>query len=89
MIATAWDNVPEQEVAEPVDPTMELVEKLHNERIQLAEKIEKLKMFFTTYTFKNLYWKHRSLLEDQLEAMVKYENVLVERIILLNQPNED
>lgn len=73
----------------PVDPTMELVEKLHNERTQLAEKIEKLKVFFTTYTFRDLTWRHRRLLGEQLEAMTKYEMLLVERIIVLNQINED
>lgn len=93
MIATAWDNVPENQttgdqVLGPQPP--ELVGKLHIERIELAQKIEKLKTFITMDAkFKEVDWTHRRLLKDQLEAMQSYEAALVDRLVLLNTPNED
>jgi len=90
MIATAWDTVPERPEPEPVDPTMELIVKLNKERLELSEKIEKLKLFITTtYSFRKLNYGHRRLLEDQLVAMNRYEQVLVERMTLLNNPIQD
>lgn len=86
MIATAWDNVPvSNELPQP-----SLLERLDLERSQLAEKIEKLKMFMTTNPeFQELNWHHRRLLESQLDHMSKYEGNLVERMILLNQKEEE
>ena len=93
MIATAWDNVPENQttgdqVLGPQPP--ELVGKLHIERIELAQKIEKLKTFITMDAkFKELDYYQARLLEDQLVAMNSYESILVQRLVLLNKPNED
>lgn len=67
----------------------ELVGKLHIERIELAQKIERLKTFITMDAkFKELSYSHKDLLEEQLSIMNAYEKVLVERLVLLNQPNE-
>lgn len=92
MIATAWDTPsgtgPQQEVVGPQPP--ELVGKLHIERIELAQKIERLKTFITMDAkFKELDYGHRRLLHDQLMSMNSYESVLVERLMLLNQPNNN
>ena len=71
---------------EPGPQPPELVAKLNTERVELAQKIERLKTFMTLdATFKGLSWHHRRLLEQQLENMSKYDGNLVERMILLNQ----
>lgn len=68
----------------------DLVNKLNTERVELAQKIERLKTFITLDAkFKELDYRHRDLLEEQLRLMNAYEQTLVERMILLNQPNED
>lgn len=68
----------------------DLVRKLDTERVELAMKIERLKMFMTLDAkFKELDYRHRELLEEQLRLMNAYEQTLVERMTLLNQPNED
>ncbi len=68
----------------------DLVRKLDTERVELAMKIERLKMFMTLDAkFKELDYRHRDLLEEQLRLMNAYEQTLVERMTLLNQPNED
>ena len=92
-MATAWDNVPENQatgdqVLGPQPP--DLVNKLNTERVELAQKIERLKTFITLDAkYKELDYRHRDLLEEQLRLMNAYEQTLVERMILLNQPNED
>lgn len=86
MIATAWDDVPElkQEADVP------LQSKLHIERIELSNKIEKLKIFITMNPdFKALNYRHSRLLEEQLASMQMYEGVLVQRMALLNNPNHN
>ena len=86
MIATAWDNVPEQKQ----EADLPLQHKLHIERIELSNKIEKLKAFITLNPdFKKVSYRHGRLLEEQLVAMQMYEGILVQRMILLNNPNED
>ena len=68
----------------------DLVNKLNTERVELAQKIERLKTFITLDAkYKELDYRHRDLLEEQLRLMNAYEQTLVERMILLNQPNED
>jgi hypothetical protein len=68
----------------------DLVNKLNTERVELAQKIERLKTFMTLDAkFKELDYRHRDLLEEQLRLMNAYEQTLVERMTLLNQPNED
>lgn len=86
--STGWETSPQQEVG-PQPP--ELVGKLNTERVELSQKIERLKTFMTLDArFQGLSWHHRRLLEQQLENMCKYEGNLVERMILLNQKeNED
>jgi hypothetical protein len=92
MIATAWDTPsgtgPQQEVG--LTEEVQLAGKLHIERLELAQKIERLKMFITMDAkFKDVEYSHKRLLEDQLRAMTRYEEVLVERLVLLNQPNQN
>lgn len=85
-----WDVSPEPEQQEVGPQPPELVYKLNTERVELAQKIERLKTFMTLdATFKGLSWHHRRLLEQQLENMSKYEGNLVERMILLNQKEEE
>ena len=65
------------------------IERLIDERTELAERIEKLKMFITTSPgYKGLTYEHQTLLEDQLEAMETYESVLIQRLTLLNKQNQ-
>ena len=86
MIATAWDNVPEQELKEPI---VGLAGKLHIERIELSNKIEKLKTFMTMHPdFKNVNYFHKRLLDSQLTTMQNYENILVQRMTDLNNPDK-
>lgn len=73
-----------------IEEEVSLKEKLTHERRELNEKIERLKLFVTMDSrFTALDWKHRNLLEDQLRAMTRYEETLVERLVLLNTPNKD
>ena len=39
--------------------------------------------------FKAVNYRHANLLEEQLSAMQRYEQVLVQRMILLNNPNSN
>lgn len=65
------------------EPTLQ--EKLHEERIELSSKIQRLKTFITMdHKFKELDWEHRDLLKHQLKAMFHYEEILIERLTLLN-----
>lgn len=65
------------------------IERLMDERSELAERIEKLKLFITTNAgYKSLTYDHQNLLEDQLEAMETYESVLIQRLTLLNKQNQ-
>lgn len=82
-----WDVSPEPEQQEVGPQPPELVGKLNTERVELSQKIEKLKTFVTMDArFKELNYEHKELLEEQLNTMNKYENILVQRMILLNQP---
>ena len=85
MSAAGWDNVPEQPLQEP-----SLQEKLNEERIELSSKIQRLKAFITMDAkYKELDYYQARLLEDQLVAMNSYESILVQRLVLLNKPNQD
>lgn len=87
MSIPTWDVNPQQEtnIQEP-----SLQYKLGVERIELAEKIEKLKSFMTTNpAFKEVSYRHARLLEEQLAAMQMYEGILVQRMTLLNNPNHN
>ena len=89
MIATAWNYAPEpKQQKEEVGPQPpELISKLDKERVELGQKIERLKTFVTLDgRFRELSWEHKKLLEEQLGAMSTYESILVRRMMLLNQP---
>jgi hypothetical protein len=90
MIATAWDDIPQtcppEELKQEAD--LPLQSKLHIERLELSTKIEKLKAFMTMNPdFKALHYRQARLLEEQLAAMQMYEGMLVQRMTLLNNPN--
>ncbi len=85
MIASAWDNVPEEK--QEVD--LPLQSKLHIERLELSSKIEKLKTFMTMNPdFKSVNYFHKRLLDNQLSTMQNYENILVQRMTDLNNPDK-
>jgi hypothetical protein len=85
MIASEWDNVPEEK--QEVD--LPLQSKLHIERIELSGKIEKLKTFMTmSPDFKSVNYFHKRLLDNQLSTMQNYENILVQRMTDLNNPDK-
>jgi hypothetical protein len=86
MIASEWDNVPEEK--QEVD--LPLQSKLHIERLELSSKIEKLKTFMTmSPDFKNVNYFHKRLLDSQLTTMQNYENILVQRMTDLNNPDKN
>ena len=86
MIASEWDNVPEQK--QEVD--VPLQSKLHVERIELSQKIQNLKTFMTmSPDFKNVNYFHKRLLDSQLTTMQNYENILVQRMTDLNNPDKN
>jgi hypothetical protein len=81
---TSSGTIPKQETELPLQT------KLHNERLDLSEKIQKLKTFVTmSPDYKTLDYRQSRLLEEQLSAMQMYENVLVQRMALLNNPNNN
>lgn len=83
--STGWETSPQQEVSPQEE--IGLQGKLHIERLELSTKLDKLKNFVTMNPkFKELNYEHKELLEEQLNTMNKYENILVQRMILLNQP---
>ncbi len=57
--------------------------RLVKEQFELAKKIEKLSAVSTTYKFWNLSGKGRSLVNKQLEHMINYNDVLVERLEII------
>lgn len=96
MSIPSWDGAPQTSsnswTSSGTGPQqeMDLSGKLHVERLELSSKIEKLKTFISmSPKFQELDYRHRDLLEEQLRLMNAYEQTLVERMILLNQPNED
>ncbi len=87
MIATAWDDVPQ--IPGPQEE-IGLSGKLHIERLELSTKIEKLKTFMTmSPDFKNVNYFHKRLLDNQLATMQNYENILVQRMTDLNNPDKN
>jgi hypothetical protein len=63
-------------------------ERLLEERAELAERIEMLKLFITLNSaYRGLTQEHQNLLEEQLEAMETYESVVIQRLTLLNKQN--
>lgn len=98
MSIPSWDGAPQmsspswtstgtgpQQEAEP-----SLQQKLNEERIELSSKIQRLKTFMTmSPDFKALSYRQARLLEEQLMSMQTYENILVQRMTLLNNPNID
>lgn len=64
-------------------------ERLLEERAELSERIEMLKLFITMNpAYRGLTHEHQNLLEDQLSAMSNYEDVLIQRLTLLNKQNQ-
>ena len=57
--------------------------RLVNEQFDLQEKISKLKPFIESENFNKIDDSQQKLLMDQLDAMERYNNILVERLSLL------
>ena len=57
--------------------------RLINEQFDLQEKISKLKPFIESENFNKIDDSQQKLLMDQLDAMERYNNILVERLSLL------
>ena len=86
MMASGLEGI----LQEKQEADLPLQHKLHIERIELSNKIEKLKTFMTMNSdFKAINYRHVNLLEEQLSAMQRYENILVQRMTILNNPNQN
>ena len=57
--------------------------RLVNEQFDLQEKISKLRSFIESENFNKIDDSQQKLLMDQLDAMERYNNILVERLSLL------
>ena len=63
--------------------------RLYDERNDLVHKIEKLDAFLFTDSFNELDQRQQGLLQIQSSAMKTYLMVLAERIILIEQSNQN
>ena len=57
--------------------------RLINEQFDLQEKISKLMPFIESENFNKIDDSQQKLLRDQLDAMERYNSILVERLSLL------
>ena len=55
-------------------------QRVVDERTDLIEKITKLHAFFKTEIFDNLQEEDQNLLEEQVQLMMNYSDVLLKRI---------
>jgi len=55
-------------------------QRVVDERTELIEKITKLHAFFKTDIFENLKEEDQKLLEEQVQLMMNYSDVLLKRI---------
>lgn len=55
-------------------------QRVVDERTDLIEKITKLHAFLKTEIFENLQEKDQELLEEQVQIMMNYSDVLLKRI---------
>jgi len=55
-------------------------QRVVDERTELIEKITKLHAFFKTEIFDNLQEEDQNLLEEQVQLMMNYSDVLLKRI---------
>jgi hypothetical protein len=55
-------------------------QRVVDERNELIEKITKLHAFFKTEIFNNLPEKDQNLLEEQVQIMMNYSDILLKRI---------
>lgn len=55
-------------------------QRVVDERNELIEKITKLHAFFTTEVFAHLQDEDQNLLEEQVQLMMNYSDVLLKRI---------
>ena len=60
-------------------------DRLAEEQFELSAKIDKLEIFTDNQIFRNLDEENRKLLVNQLFAMKMYNEVLLQRIELLNK----
>ncbi len=55
-------------------------QRVVDERTDLIEKITKLHAFFKTEIFENLQEEDQELLEEQVQLMMNYSDILLKRI---------
>jgi len=55
-------------------------QRVVDERTELIEKITKLHAFFRTEIFENMQEEDQNLLEEQVQLMMNYSDVLLKRI---------
>ena len=55
-------------------------QRVVDERTELIDKITKLHAFFRTEIFKNIQEEDQNLLEEQVQLMMNYSDVLLKRI---------
>ena len=88
----AWDNIPKNgDLLDKlsISGSALLLEELDVERFELSRKIELLKIFIIKDPlYKTIKEEHRDLLDLQLSIMTDYENVLINRMKLLNLENK-
>jgi hypothetical protein len=86
-----WDNVPQNGdlLSELPISGPALLEELDIERFELSRKSELLKLFIIKDPlYKTIKEEQRDLLDLQLSIMIDYENVLINRMKLLNLENK-
>jgi hypothetical protein len=88
---STWDNIPQNRdlLNELPISGPALLEELDIERFELSRKAELLKLFIIKdLLYKTIKEEHRDLLDLQLSIMIDYENVLINRMKLLNLENK-
>lgn len=71
-----------------MESKVELLSKLHREKVELLGKIKRLEGFRRTDKWNELSVNHKQLLDIQLSAMRTYLECLIGRIIDINSKEE-
>ena len=69
--------------------THEIIEKLRTELVSLRDKTIALENFMISKDFLDVRGDQRILLSEQREAMLKYREILVKRLLLLRGQQRD
>lgn len=63
----------------------ELINRVDREAVEITERRQKLDAFIASEEFNELSEQHRYLLSAQASAMYRYEQILVNRLMLLEK----